>query len=275
MCFTGDRPNSAQRRDSCLPLAPMNGTLLNNCKNWIYKVSPRPSIIGPPIAYMGDGSKMKRMSTADDLRGESKMDAVTVRDGSEETNLLLDRCRRNDPEACREFFSLYNRRIFNTAFRILGEEASAEDALQETLLNIYRGLARFRGDAKVSTWISRITVNVCLGMLRKGKNRQLIDLEDDAAKQLPAAINAQSDPLEYASLAELKSLVYDTLARMTSKQALVVRLHDLEGHTIQEIARIIRCPSGTVKSRLFYGRQEFKDIFGSLLERRLHPPMVH
>jgi RNA polymerase sigma-70 factor, ECF subfamily len=215
------------------------------------------------------------MSTGGDSRGMSKTDAVAVRDGGEETSLLLDRCRMNDQEACREFFLLYNRRIFNTAFRILGEEASAEDALQETLLNVYRGLASFRGDAKVSTWVSRITVNVCLGMLRKGKNRQLVDLEDDAVNQLPAVINAESDPLEYASLAELKSLVGETLARMTSKQSIVVRLHDLEGHTIQEIARIIRCPSGTVKSRLFYGRQEFKDIFGSLQERRLHPPMVH
>ena len=80
---------------------------------------------------------------------------------------LLRRCRTNDPDACSEFFARYNRRIFNTAYRILGEESSAEDALQETLMNVYRGISNFRGDSKVSTWISRITINVCLGMLRK------------------------------------------------------------------------------------------------------------
>ncbi len=178
---------------------------------------------------------------------------------------LLQRCRRNDPEACNEFFAKYNRRIFNTAYRILGEEASAEDALQETMLNVYRGLATFRGDSKVSTWISRITINVCLGMLRKGKNKQYVDLEDDLARELPAESTPYVDPLEYASMEELRSLVAETFLRMSQKQGVVVRLHDMEGHTIQEIAQIIDCPVGTVKSRLFYGRQEFKDIFSSLL----------
>jgi RNA polymerase sigma-70 factor, ECF subfamily len=187
---------------------------------------------------------------------------------------LLHRCRMNDPEACRELFSLYNRKIFNTAYRILGEEASAEDALQETFLNVYRGIAHFRGDSKISTWISRITVNVCLGMLRKGKNRQFVDLEDDAARDLPVQVNAGSDPLEYASLEELRGVVDESFSRMTEKQAVVVRLHDMEGHTIQEIARILHCPAGTVKSRLFYGRQEFKDIYEGLLEKRVQRPTI-
>jgi len=179
---------------------------------------------------------------------------------------LLQRCLMNDPDACNELLSKYNRKIFKTAYRILGEEASAEDALQETLLNVYRGLPRFRGDSKISTWISRITVNVCLGMLRKGKNVQYVDIEDDSARDLPAEVSPETDPLEYTSVEELRSLIAETFDRMSEKQGVVVRLHDLEGHTIQEIAEIIGCPVGTVKSRLFYGRQEFKEIFNSLIE---------
>jgi RNA polymerase sigma-70 factor (ECF subfamily) len=186
--------------------------------------------------------------------------------GVEDVNVgLLQRCRMNDPDACNELFSKYTRRIFNTAYRILGEEASAEDALQETLLNVYRGLANFRGDSKISTWISRITVNVCLGMLRRGRNRQNVDIDDEWAQELPADATPHIDPLEYASLEELRCRVDETFCRMSEKQSVVVRLHDLEGHTIQEIARILHCPAGTVKSRLFYGRQEFKDIFTSLV----------
>ncbi len=180
---------------------------------------------------------------------------------------LLQRCRSNDPDACSELFSRYNRRIFNTAYRILGEEASAEDALQETLLNVYRGLHSFRGDSKFSTWISRITINVCLGMLRRGKNKHLVDLEDDTARELPAEVTPYIDPLKYASMSELRSLVDEAFRRMTEKQEIVVRLHDMEGNTIQEIARIIKCPVGTVKSRLFYGRQEFREIFTTLVNR--------
>jgi RNA polymerase sigma-70 factor (ECF subfamily) len=185
---------------------------------------------------------------------------------NEEINTaLLRRCRTNDPDACNELFARYNRKIFNTAYRILGEESSAEDALQETLLNVYRGIHSFRGDSKVSTWISRITINVCLGILRKGKNRQCAELEDEFAGDLPAEPTPFTDPLAYASLEEQRSLVQDAFRRMSDRQGIVVRLHDMEGYTIQEISEIINCPAGTVKSRLFYGRQEFKAIFNSLL----------
>jgi RNA polymerase sigma-70 factor (ECF subfamily) len=184
----------------------------------------------------------------------------------EEFNVaLLNRCMSNDPDACSELFALYNRRIFNTAYRILGEESSAEDALQETLLNVYRGISRFRGDSKVSTWISRITINVCLGMLRKGKNKQYIELDDTMARDLAAETTPFTDPMAHASLEELKSVVKDAFSRMSEKQGIVVRLHDMEGATIQEIAKIIDCPVGTVKSRLFYGRQEFKAIFNTMM----------
>jgi RNA polymerase sigma-70 factor (ECF subfamily) len=203
------------------------------------------------------------------------MDASEMQGIREEANAgLLDRCRKMDPGAYDEFYTLYNRRILNTAYRILGEEASAEDALQETMLNVYRGLATFRGDSKVSTWISRITVNVCLGMLRKGKNWQMVDIEDESASELPAALTPSTDPLAHTTREELRALVEETFARMSKKQALVVQLHDMEGHTIQEIAHIIHCPAGTIKSRLFYGRQEFKDIYSALIQRRGRRPAV-
>ena len=193
---------------------------------------------------------------------------------TEENVELLNRCLSNDPEACNELFSRYNRKIFNTAYRILGEESSAEDALQETLLNVYRGISRFRGDSKVSTWISRITINVCLGMLRKAKNKQYVELEDDSAEDLPADPTPFIDPLAHASMAELKRLVRTAFERMTGKQEIVVRLHDMEGHTIQEVAEIVGCPVGTIKSRLFYGRQEFKAIFNSLVNGGFKAPAV-
>ena len=191
-------------------------------------------------------------------------------DGGEEAGLaLVNRCRMNDPGAYDQFLSRYTRRILNTAYRILGEESSAEDALQETLINVYRGLSSFRGDSKVSTWVSRITVNVCLGILRKAKHRHFVDLEDETARELPAVPTPETDPLEHAASEELRDLVAATFDRMSPKQGEVVRLHDMQGHTIQEIARIIRCPAGTVKSRLFYGRQEFRTIFSRLRSKGL------
>jgi RNA polymerase sigma-70 factor, ECF subfamily len=195
---------------------------------------------------------------------------MEVQAGSDESSniALMDRCQMNDKEACNELLSRYNRKIFNTAYRILGEEASAEDALQETLLNVYRGLGSFRGESKISTWISKITINVCLGMLRKDKNRQYVDLDDESTGDLPADRTAYTDPLEYATHAELRDIIEQAFVRMSGKQGIVVRLHDMEGNTIQEIAKILHCPVGTIKSRLFYGRQEFKAIFQTLLNAR-------
>jgi RNA polymerase sigma-70 factor (ECF subfamily) len=182
---------------------------------------------------------------------------------------LINRCQRNDPDACNELLSRFNRKIFNTAYRILGEESSAEDALQETLLNVYRGLKSFRGESKISTWISKITINVCLGMLRKSRNRQFVDIDDETtARDLQADTTPYSDPLEHATQAELRHMIEEAFSRMSEKQGVVVRLHDMEGNTIQEISGMIRCPIGTIKSRLFYGRQEFKMIFTSLLNAR-------
>lgn len=199
------------------------------------------------------------------------MPAIETQGTEEMSAALLDRCLSNDPDACTELFTRYNRRIFNTAYRILGEESSAEDALQETLMNVCRGISNFRGDSKISTWISRITINVCLGMLRKGKNRQFVELDEELTRELPADPTPFTDPLSHASLEELKTLVEEAFERMSEKQGIVVRLHDMEGFTIQEIAKIIGCPVGTVKSRLFYGRQEFKSVFTALSNNGFKP----
>jgi RNA polymerase sigma-70 factor, ECF subfamily len=185
---------------------------------------------------------------------------------------LINRCQRNDPDACNELLTRFNRKIFNTAYRILGEESSAEDALQETLLNVYKGLRSFRGESKISTWISKITINVCLGMLRKGRNRHFVDIDEETSMDLPADATPYSDPLEHATQAELRSMIEETFSRMSEKQGVVVRMHDMEGNTIQEIAGAVRCPVGTIKSRLFYGRQEFKTVFTSLLNARCRQP---
>jgi RNA polymerase sigma-70 factor, ECF subfamily len=194
-------------------------------------------------------------------------------DQEEMGSQLLNRCRLDDPEACNALLALYNRRIFNTAYRILGEESWAEDALQETLINIYRGIDRFRGDSKISTWVSRITVNVCLGMIRKARNKKFVALDDEnSAKELPAIPTPYLDPLKHVVSNELAEFIEETFDRMSEKQGRVVRLHDMEGNTIPEVALILRCPVGTVKSRLFYGRQEFKDIYNALMaERSMNP----
>ncbi len=170
---------------------------------------------------------------------------------------LVDRVQNRDESAFSELFSRFRPKIFNTALRILKEEQSAEDALQETFLNVYRAAGRFRGDSKFGTWINRITINVCLEILRKNKKHS--QRTDEDISDTPGIPDTRSaTPFETARRREASRRVYSALERMGEKHRVVVRLHDLEGYTIREIAERLEVAEGTVKSRLFYGREELR-----------------
>ena len=173
-----------------------------------------------------------------------------------EANLML-RIRNREDGAFRELFSRFREKIFRTALKILKEEKSAEDALQETFLNIYRASKSFRGDSKIGTWVNRITVNVCLEMLRKNKKHQQ-RVGEDISENVTLPDVKMADPFEKTRQSEIRKRVYSALGRLGSKHSTVVSLHDLQGYTIREIAQHLQIAEGTVKSRLFYGREEFK-----------------
>ncbi len=170
---------------------------------------------------------------------------------------LVDRMQSRDENAFRELFTRYRPKIFSTALRILKEEQSAEDALQETFLNVYRAAHRFRGDSKLSTWINRIAINVCLEILRKNK-KHAQRTEEDISENQTLTDTRMATPFEAARTREAARRVHNALERMGVKHRDVVRLHDLEGYTIREIAEMLEIAEGTVKSRLFYGREELR-----------------
>lgn len=170
---------------------------------------------------------------------------------------LMSRIRNRDDGAFQELFHRFKDKIFRTALRILKEEQAAEDALQETFLNIYRASKSFRGDSKIGTWVNRITVNVCLEMLRKNKRHDQRTDEDISENGFLTDLRTK-DPFQKAVQSEIRSRVYQALHQLSDKHNAVVRLHDIEGFTIREIAEQLDVAEGTVKSRLFYGREELK-----------------
>ncbi len=170
---------------------------------------------------------------------------------------LVDRVQNREEMAFHELFSRFRPKIFRTALRILKEEQSAEDALQETFLNVYRAADRFRGDSKLGTWINRITVNVCLEILRKNKKHSQ-RTDEDISEQALLPDTRTATPYERTRQNENSRRVWRALDRLGEKHRDVVRLHDLEGYTIREIAEQLEVAEGTVKSRLFYGREELK-----------------
>jgi RNA polymerase sigma-70 factor (ECF subfamily) len=141
----------------------------------------------------------------------------------------------------------YERRIYNLAVRMCPTATDAEDATQETFVAVYRGLKDFRGGSSLDTWIHRVAVNACLMRRRKGAFATDHDDVDESAVMDAASEN---DPLGKALHSELSGLLHQAVQRLPETQQTVVLLHGMQGFTYGEIASIVDCPVGTVKSRL-------------------------
>ena len=178
---------------------------------------------------------------------------------SPEDEVLMCRVQGHEKSAFRELFRRFKKRIYHTALGILKEDQSAQDALQETFLNIHRGVRNFRGDSLLSTWINRITINVCLEMIRKNRKHEQ-RMDEDISENVRLTDPSVETPLEVTLRSEKQAFIQRALSDLGDKHCNVVKLHDLEGYTIREVARILRIPEGTVKSRLYYGRENLKEI---------------
>lgn len=170
---------------------------------------------------------------------------------------LVERLQAYDEGAFLDLYDKFQQRIYRTALRILKEEEAAKDALQQTMMNIFKAVGRFRGDSQLTTWINRITLNVCFEMLRKNRKHDLRTDEDiDTYYDLEG--QAAGSPFRQVVRREAGRRVHAALSRIGTRQRRVVLLHDLQGYTIREIADLLGVPEGTIKSRLFYGREELK-----------------
>lgn len=175
---------------------------------------------------------------------------------------LMSRIQNQEEGAFQELFTQFQQRIYRTALRILKEKQFAEDALQETFLNVYRSAPTFRGDSTLGTWMNRIAVNASLEILRRNrKHQQRNDLDISSERTLIDP--RQLSPYDSLKKSEVGKKVDAGLQKLGEKHREVIYRHDLEGYTIREIAVQLNIAEGTVKSRLFYGRELLKQHFTS------------
>lgn len=172
---------------------------------------------------------------------------------------LLDAHRDGDPDAFGVLFTRHRDRLWAVALRTTGNPEDAADALQEAMISAYRRADSFRGDALVTTWLHRIVVNACLDRLRRNKVRAAQPLPDDLEEYagrgaVLAADDVSSDPEAHAVLADRRRALLAALDQLPPDQKAAVVLVDLEGLPVEEAARILDCPTGTVKSRCARGR---------------------
>jgi RNA polymerase sigma-70 factor (ECF subfamily) len=182
--------------------------------------------------------------------------------GSVDDAELIARCRADERAAHDELYNRFRRQVAGNLYRVLGDRIDLEDLVQEVFVIAFRGLERFRGDARLSTWLYRICVNVALGRIRTRKRRPaafgVADL--DTAAIDPSLTERPETPERSLERQQDRERVYRALETLAPKKRIVLYLHEIEGLDLKEIAYLVDSNPVTVRTRLFYARREFYKV---------------
>ena len=164
---------------------------------------------------------------------------------------LVERCRRGEVGAFEELIERYKNLVFAIIMRTLPDRSQAEDAAQDVFLRIHRGLPYFRGEARLSTWIYRIVVNVCTQ--DRGRGTSPLSLDDEHARvATPAAADRHAQDLE------LRDRLEKAIAQLPAQYRLLIAAHYLRGVQYEELAEAMNLPLGTVKTQLHRAKRQLR-----------------
>ncbi len=175
--------------------------------------------------------------------------------------VLLQRAKKGEMAAFESLVTAYERRVYSLALRTTGSEADAADITQEVFLRAYRSLDTFRGESGFSTWLYRITVNLCVDLARK--NNPAESLDDEQALEAPETRGAYQPETALAN-SELRRELDAALSLVSEEHRKIVILRDVAGMSYADIAAALELEEGTVKSRLARARAALRKI---LIER--------
>jgi RNA polymerase sigma-70 factor (ECF subfamily) len=182
-------------------------------------------------------------------RGASSNQSVVSTDEE-----LVARSIRGDADSFNELVLRWERPIFALAYRTIGREEDARDVCQETFLRAFRALPGFRGQAKFSSWLYRITLNLCRDWARRERRTPLVQPPEDVDLVELAAASEPSGSIEdlVARRYQVRA-VEQAMAQLPAEQRTAIVLKEYHGLTFQEIAELLGCPLSTVKTRLYQG----------------------
>lgn len=184
-----------------------------------------------------------------------------------EEDLMVRQAQKGDLAAYDELVRRYQQRIYATVYHMTSNHEDANDLAQEAFIKAYQALKTFKGGSSFYTWVYRIAVNKTLNFLKQRKNRTAMSLNDldFSAENDPdlVALISEKTPRRDAVLSELQQKLNEAMQQLSETHRLVVTLHDVQGLAHEEIAEIMECNVGTVRSRLFYARQQLQ---GSLVD---------
>ena len=183
---------------------------------------------------------------------------------------LLRRAQQDDLSAYDELVRRYQERIFATIYHMTSNQEDAHDLAQETFLKGYTALKSFKGDSSFYTWVYRIAVNKTINFLKQRKNKSHLSLNDVDfnAEHDPdmVALVSERTPRRDLGLRELQDKLNEAMQKLSPVHRMVITLHDVQGMSHEEIGEIMDCNIGTVRSRLFYARQQMQAYLSDYLK---------
>ena len=184
----------------------------------------------------------------------TKQDYTTKAD-----ELLVKAAKKGDMLAFEELVARHRDKIYARAFSMMRNEDEALDLSQEAWVKAWQRLVQFQGDSSFATWMTRITINLCLDQLRKNKRHRAESIEvlneesGGVERQMPV-VNV--NPTEGLERTEVRKRIDEALGKLSAEHRTVLILHEFEDLEYKEIAKRMSCSIGTVMSRLFYARRK-------------------
>ncbi len=187
-----------------------------------------------------------------------------------EESELVKRARKGELAAYDQLVQRYQERVYATIYHMTSNHEDANDLAQEAFIKGFQALKSFKGGSSFYTWVYRIAVNKTINFLKQRKNRSQMSLNDldFNAEHDPDLVALISDktPRREAGLTELQEKLNEAMQKLSEPHRLVVTLHDVQGLSHEEIAKIMDCNIGTVRSRLFYARQQLQGFLSDYLK---------
>jgi len=183
---------------------------------------------------------------------------------------LVKRARKGDLTAYDELVRRYQERIYATVYHMTANHEDANDLAQEAFIKAFQALKSFKGGSSFYTWVYRIAVNKTINFLKQRRNKGQMSLDDldFNAEHDPdfVALVSEKTPRREVGLTELQEKLNAAMQRLSEPHRLAVTLHDVQGLSHEEIAKIMDCNVGTVRSRLFYARQQLQAYLSDYLK---------
>lgn len=184
---------------------------------------------------------------------------------------LIEKVKKGDIASFEVLIEPYQKKAFNIAYRMLGNLEDANDVTQEAMIKIYKSISGFQGKSSFSTWLYSVVSNSCIDYIRKNRRAVVVSLDreyDTGESMYKFEVADEMNTPEYLfERNETKRIIHDAINQLNVDQREIIILRDINGFSYNEIAEILKCSEGTVKSRISRARSNLKTLLTKKLQR--------